>query len=463
MAKFGERFRPIAACFVCCAVVVCAAACGNDAQSNTSGGSGGTSPTGTAGSASTGARAGAAGTGALASAAGGSTASGGSPGVAAGGKPNGYAGTGSISLGGTGSGSAGTSSTPGGSSSMGNAGQGGDTPRSCATSGPGRTTCGTNGDESCCTSLPVTGGMYSRTYTNSGSGATGKADPATISTFRLDKYETTVARFREYVKYLESGGSPPAPASGKHKHLNQGQGLADSGKSGSFEPGWDAKWNSKIPSGAGATAKWKANLTASNGTAGCKVYGTWTNDPGKNDLLPITCTSWYESYAFCIWDGGFLPSEAEWKYAAAGGDEQREYPWGTTAPGTNNEYAIYDCCYPSGKCSATSGSDTCTGLVNVAPVGSTKKGLGKYGQFDLIGSVWEWNLDKFENSYANPCTDCAYLTGSTTNRVLPGAGFHTGASLGSTLMYSYNRASISYDADTYRGDYAVGLRCARSP
>jgi formylglycine-generating enzyme required for sulfatase activity len=364
--------------------------------------------------------------------------------------------------------SAGDSAAGNGGSADAGAGAGGGSagtsaaaPPSCISSGPGRTDCGPNGDESCCASPLVEGGTYSRTYTNMGSGATGKADSAKVSSFRLDKYEVTVARFREFVKYLEGGGMPPAAGSGKHEHLNAGKGLADSGKSGSFESGWDAAWNSKIPAGAGATAKWKALLNkASSGGAGCSRYGTWTNEPGENEQLPITCTSWYESYAFCIWDEGFLPSEAEWKYAAAGGDEQRAYPWGTTAPGSSNEYAIYDCCYPDGQCSATSGKDTCTGVVNAAPVGFAAKGVGRYGQLDLIGNVWEWNLDRYAN-YVSPCEDCAYLTGNTTNRVLPGAGFHTGANLGATLLYSYNRSQVSYDAETYRGDYAVGVRCAR--
>ena len=60
---------------------------------------------------------------------------------------------------------------------------------------------------------------------------------------------------------------------------------------------------------------------------------TYTPQPSQNDNLPVSCVSWTEAYAFCIWDGGFLPSDAEWGYAAAGGSAQREFPWGSADSG----------------------------------------------------------------------------------------------------------------------------------
>jgi len=74
-------------------------------------------------------------------------------------------------------------------------------PPSCA-GAPGTINCGPGGSgtESCCTSLEVTGGTYYRTYTNDGTGPTGEADPATVSSFRLDKYLVTVGRFRQFVR-----------------------------------------------------------------------------------------------------------------------------------------------------------------------------------------------------------------------------------------------------------------------
>ena len=342
---------------------------------------------------------------------------------------------------------AGQGSAVGGASAQAGAPAASGEPPSCAPGGPGMNTCGPAGTESCCTSLPVAAGTFSRTYSNNGSGATGKADPATISAFRLDKYEATVGRLRQFVNYLAAGGALPAAGSGKHSHLNGGKGLADGSKAGSFEPGWSSSWNSNLPAGTSAVATWTKNLACSTGT-----YGTWSAKAGSNETLPITCLDWYEALGFCIWDGGFLPSEAEWEYAAAGGDEQRMYPWGATAPGTDSKYAMYDCYYPTGK------AGNCTSLANVAKVGTTTLGAGRFGQLDLSGSVWEWDLDVYSAKYDNPCTDCANLSGGT-DRVLPGGGFHTGLM---PYMLSSNRTSLNY-ATTYRGDYGVGVRCARVP
>ena len=320
------------------------------------------------------------------------------------------------------------------------------------------TNCGPGGSgtESCCTSLEVPGGTYDRTYNTAGStsgppdgGWPDLADPATVSGFRMDKYLVTVGRFRQYVNYVTgSGGAPPANGSGIHTYLNAGQGLANSGSAGTYETGWDATdWNMYIATGAGATSTWSTNLN-------CDANhhdATWTIAAGSQENLPINCVDWYEAYAFCIWDGGFLPSEAEWEYVAAGASEQLEYPWGSAAPGTacpgaGCEYAIYNCDYPSG-------SGSCTGVANVAPVGTASLGTGYWGQLDMAGEVWEWNLDWYA-PYVDPCTNCAYLVPAST-RVSRGGSFaDTPASLLAPLR--------GVGTPSYRAD-SGGFRCSRTP
>jgi sulfatase modifying factor 1 len=287
----------------------------------------------------------------------------------------------------------------------------------------------------------VTGGTYYRTYTNSGGGATGEADPATVSGFRLDKYEVTVGRFRRFVAAYKVGTwkSVVTAGSGKHTHLNGGLGLVNSGSPGTYETGWDPSWNTSV---APTTVNLQCDAS----------YATWTESPGENENLPINCVNWYEACAFCIWDGGFLPSEAEWEYAAAAGSQQREYPWGSAAPGTacpgsGCSYAIYGCYYPSGV-------GACTGAVmNIAPVGYASQGAGLYGQLDLAGNVWEWNLD-WDATYVNPCTDCAYLAAASL-RVQRGGGF-------SDLPANLLPPSRNSDTATARFEL-VGFRCARAP
>ena len=347
---------------------------------------------------------------------------------------------------GGGNGGVAPTSDGGGDSSTGPATDGGAAiePPSCAVSAMGTTNCGTGG-ESCCASLDVPAGTYDRTYTASASGPSGLADPATVTGFRLDKYLVTVGRFRQFVNYLSgSAGMPPADGSGIHTHLNGGRGLANSGNPGSFETGWDAtNWDGEIPLGPSGASAWDANLTD------CLTFSTWTDPAGAQENLPITCVDWYEAYAFCIWDGGFLPSEAEWEYAAAGGSQQREYPWGSTDPGTTNQYAIYGSYYDDDAGPAGNGADP-----NIAPVGTATLGAGHWGQLDMAGEVFEWNIDWYA-PYVDPCTDCAYLS-STTVRVIRGGNY------GGTTV-NLQAANRDYFEDPTDHDSVIGFRCARSP
>jgi formylglycine-generating enzyme required for sulfatase activity len=279
--------------------------------------------------------------------------------------------------------------------------------------------------------LEVTGGTYFRTYANKGSGPTGEADPATVSTFRMDKYLVTVGRFRQFVNAWNGGvGYLPPAGSGKHTYLNSGKGLAATG--GGYEPGWAASDNTNI-------APTNAILAAQG------PYTTWTASPGSQENLPINCVNWYEAYAFCIWDGGFLPSEAEWEYAAAGGSQQREYPWGSTATGAANQYAIYACDYPNS-------SGSCSGVTNIAPVGTATLGAGLWGQLDLAGEVWEWNVDDFFTPYTE-CADCADFTASP-NHVIRGGTYSI-----SIIVLPPDRL---YGLSSNR-HVDIGFRCSRTP
>jgi formylglycine-generating enzyme len=312
---------------------------------------------------------------------------------------------------------------------------------SCQAGGPGLTDCGPTG-ESCCTSLGVAAGTYFRTYKNAGGGPTGQADPASVSDFRLDKYLVTVGRFRQFVAAWQGGaGYAPPPGSGKHKHLNAGNGLNATG--GGYEPGWVAANQAYVtPTDANLACDGPhiANLAVGS------RYGTWTPAAGSQENLPITCENWYEAYAFCVWDGGFLPSEAELGYVQAGGSAQREFPWGAAAPGVGSAYAIYGCYYQSD-------SGICTGVANVAPVGTAALGAALWGQLDMAGSVWEWTLDYFA-SYVSPCVDCANFATAAT-RVTRGGNFNTAADLFPPIRHANNPADM--------GAYAYGFRCARAP
>ncbi len=277
----------------------------------------------------------------------------------------------------------------------------------------------------------VSGGVYKRGH--DGVILFDVDHPAQISAFRLDRFEVTVGRFRAFVSAVSSGFTPAAGA-GKHVHLNGGAGLAAiGGPPGSpKEPGWDSALTAQLPRTA---LGWATSLS-------CHAsFQTWTSAPGPNEQRPINCVSWPEAYAFCIWDGGFLPSETEAAYAEQGGAEQRVYPW--SSPPTSQ---TIDCTYAN-IAGCVGGASTTNAVGTESP-----KGDGRWQQTDLLGNVREWALDIYADGYPNPCVDCVVLSG-TPEHATHGSGY-------------FNIPAGS--AGGFRGsapgrDFAVGMRCARTP
>ena len=272
--------------------------------------------------------------------------------------------------------------------------------------------CGVSANLNCCATTTVPGGTFNR--------SNDAASPATVSDFKLDNYEVTVGRFRSFV----AAYTQPMIATGAGKNANNPSDL-----------GWEEAWNTSLP----------ANAAVLNAEVNCdSARQTWTDLEASNETRPMNCVSWYVAQAFCIWDGGRLPTEAEWNYTAVGGSEQRVYPWGATVPEANAALAVHDCRYD--------GMANCSPL-DVAPVGSVIAGNGKWGHSDLAGSMAEWNQDWHSNVYPSPCSDCAQLTTSTM-RVYRGGSYNS-SSVG---IKSASRLGI---AQTTRSG-TLGFRCARS-
>jgi formylglycine-generating enzyme len=290
--------------------------------------------------------------------------------------------------------------------------------------------CGPASNEDCCsTATPIPGGMFYRSHDMATDGMYPSTSyPATVSAFHLDKYEVTVGRFR---KFVEAGGgtqvSPPIAGAGSHLRIPAS--------------GWDPSWNGVLMTDADTLiAAVKCDTT----------YQTWTDATGADESLPMNCVTWYEALAFCAWDGGYLPTEAEWNYAAAGGSEQRAYAW-SNPPGSTAidcSYANYDIDAPSGAycVNGTTGGTSRVGR-------ESPKGDGKWGQADLGGNVFGWALDWYADSPPQSCADCANLT-PASYRIVKGGSFGDG---GKRLRVGSRLGAIAPFA---RANFN-GIRCAR--
>jgi formylglycine-generating enzyme required for sulfatase activity len=187
-----------------------------------------------------------------------------------------------------------------------------------------------------------------------------------------------------------------------------------------------------------------------------KPYQTWGSNLEKT--APINCVSWFTAFAFCIWDGGRLPTESEWEYAAAGGEGDRLYPWGPEPP--NGARAVYRCLGDG------SAAQVCA-IDDILPVGSKTSGAGRYGQLDLAGSMWEWVLDHFAD-YPSEARDFAKLSSDPkAERVYRGGCFLCdieGLKAADRSMFVSNSSKLTVFSDPPQTQIAgTGFRCARNP
>jgi formylglycine-generating enzyme required for sulfatase activity len=117
---------------------------------------------------------------------------------------------------------------------------------------------------------------------------------------------------------------------------------------------------------------------------------------GAGDRHPVVYVSSLEAIKFCEWLSSRehkryrLPTEAEWEYAARGGDGRR-YPWGNyEGRGDLANFADKNTVF------AWSDREIDDGYPESSPIGSFPLGASSFGMEDMAGNVWEWCVDYFE-------------------------------------------------------------------
>ena len=178
--------------------------------------------------------------------------------------------------------------------------------------------------------------------------------------------------------------------------------------------------------------------------------------PGAADLprQPAVCLSWNDAQAYVAWlngkvhpapkDGGGpyrLPSEAEWEYAARAGTTTARW-WGEDIGAGN------------ANCNGC-GSPWDNQLL--APAG--RFGPNAFGLYDMLGNVWQWTDDCWNESYVGaPRDGRAWMGGDCGKHVLRGGSWSN--------LPKFIRAAARSRGDASGGDFDyghyAGFRVART-
>jgi formylglycine-generating enzyme required for sulfatase activity len=169
------------------------------------------------------------------------------------------------------------------------------------------------------------------------------------------------------------------------------------------------------------------------------LLGSWDgwrkeneNEPSvrmAHEINPITGLTWDEAHAYCDWMGGRLPTEAEWEYAARGGDAKLRYePIDKLALcDPENEGNLFD-----PPCSQING----------------------FALIDMVGGVSQWANDFYDpNYYQNSPPRDPQGPMSGAERVLRGGCYLVKGK----LVHDWDRMGV----DPAHRHGGIGLRCVR--
>lgn len=179
-----------------------------------------------------------------------------------------------------------------------------------------------------------------------------------------------------------------------------------------------------------------------------RAWGLFSTYPKALDH-PVNKVHYKHAKAYCAWRDKALPTEAQWQWAASGGDE-RKWAWGDEEPTCDHAD------FTPGVLRSGASDDGCHGG-GTSAVGSHPKGdtIWPAGRIhDLSGNVWEWCLDNYVAFRGDDETDPLHLDAPDGAHVVRGGGWNRSAS-GIRIDFR-GGAAVDYQVP------GLGFRCVRN-